>query len=142
MRVLAARNIQVREEITVRGDAPNRWIYRGETCICNEADDYTRVVPFILGAGKLTGKSVAWIGGGFCIGPMAFAAAECKQAVYEAEASLREFCPDGITFVAGDWRDALTGRYDVIVYDLGGEVPREALTKFLKPRGKLLPEAA
>lgn len=139
MRVLDSRNITVREEITIQGDAPNRLIYRGETCICNEADDYTRVVPFLLGSGKLNGKAVAWIGGGFCIGQRAFAVAECTQTVYEMEPALGEFCPVGISFLHGDWRDNISGRFDVIVYDLGGPTPREELARFLNRGGVILP---
>jgi protein-L-isoaspartate O-methyltransferase len=32
------------------------------------------------------------------------------------------------------------GTYDIIIYDLGGEVPRETLAKHLNPGGKILPE--
>jgi hypothetical protein len=140
MRVLDARNVQVREEITVRGEAPNRAIYRGDMAICNEADDYTRVVPFLLDAGKLNRKTVAWIGGGFCIGPMAFAIADCRQTVYEGESCLREFCPDGIAFVAGDWRDTIRGSFDVVIFDLGGPVPYAELSNFLSVGGIILPK--
>ena len=138
MRVLDTRNITVREELTVRGEAPRRWIYRGEVCICNEEDDYSRAIPFLLAAGSLRQKRVAWIGGGFCIGPRAFAVANCDQTVFEQEPALEEFCPDGVRFVPGPWRDTIQGLFDVIIYDVGGEIPRDELDKYLKPEGAVL----
>jgi hypothetical protein len=89
---------------------------------------------------SIKSPTVAWIGGGLCIGPRLFAIADCRQTVYEIEPALREFCPEGVTFIPGDYRDTITGTYDIIIYDLGGEVPRETLAKHLNPGGKILPE--
>ena len=82
--------------------------------------------------------SVAHIGGGLCclarmMGPA------YQHTVYEIEPALEEFCPEGVTFIPGDWRDTISGKYDVIVYDLGGEVPREELSGHLNPGGRILP---
>jgi hypothetical protein len=107
------------------------------------ADDqecYAQSTRFALSAAPLNGKLIAWIGGGLCIGPRLFALAECEQVVYEIEPLLAEFCPKGVKFIPGDWRDTISGTYDVIVYDLGGEVPRETLANFLAPGGVILPK--
>jgi spermidine synthase len=109
-------------------------------CIAADQDDiHARAAKFAIEAGRLFGKSVAWIGGGLCVGPRVFAAAECKQTVYEIEPALAEFCPKGIEFVAGDWRTTIEGKFDIIVYDLGDEVPRDTLSAYLAPGGSILP---
>ena len=140
MRVIDSRNLNVREDISIHEDnGPGRRIaYRGSTCFCDEADDMTRAGRFAIEAGKLHGKSVAWIGGGFCLGPRVFAIAECVQTVYEIEPALEEFCPEGVKFIPGDWHDTISGQYDIIVYDLGGEPPTTELTKHLKSSGILI----
>jgi hypothetical protein len=111
------------------------------TCIATDQQDtYARAARFAIEAGPLVGKAVAWIGGGLCIGPRVFMVAQPTQTVYEVEPALREFCPPGAAFACGDWRDTLKAKYDVIVYDLGGEVPYAELSKFLREGGKILPE--
>ena len=103
-----------------------------------ERSDHEFLITCALAVAPIAGKSIAWIGGGFCIGPRLFVGA--KSTVYEIEPDLREFCPEGVEFIPGDDRDTLTGTYDVIVYDLGGDVPRETLLKHLKPGGVILPK--
>ena len=110
----------------------------GQSVATDEADTFVRASHFAIKAGSLTGKSVAWIGGGLCIGPLVFAISDCKQTVYEIEPALAEFCPEGVRFVPGDWQDTLTGTFDVIVFDLGGEAPKALLTPHLAPGGLLL----
>lgn len=105
-----------------------------------DQDRQARTAAFAYAAGPLTGKSVAWIGGGFCYGPRCFSIADCKQTVYEIEPDLAEFCPEGIEFIPGDWSDTLRGEYDVVIFDLGGDVPRERLMRHLTPGGVILPK--
>jgi len=83
--------------------------------------------------------AVAHIGGGLCLLTQMMGPAY-EHVVYEIGEELREFCPDGVTFIPGDWRDTISGKYDVVIYDLGGEVPRETLAKFLAPGGVILPK--
>ena len=140
-RVLDARNVQLREELTLHGDIPGaRFIKRGGVYLCGEdLDTFARAARFAIDVGPLTGRTVAWIGGGLCVGPRVFAIASCVQVVYEIEQSFAEFCPGGVKFIGGDWRDTIGGRFDVIIYDLGGDVPRESLTPHLNPGGIILP---
>ena len=92
-----------------------------------------------LETSPLTGKTVAWIGGGTCLGPRIFAESGCVQTVYEIEPTLAEFCPSGVAFVPGDWRATISGKFDVVIYDLGGDVPYDALAAHLNNGGKILP---
>ena len=83
--------------------------------------------------------SVAHIGGGLCLlarmmGP------GYDHTVFEIEPSLREFSPRGVTFIPGDWRDTISGTFDIVIYDLGGEVPRGTLLKHLNDGGVILPK--
>lgn len=113
----------------------------GECIATDQAETYERAARFALDCGVLDpSKTVAWIGGGLCIGPRLFAMTGCVQDVYEIEPALREFCPEGVAFAAGDYRETMRGSYDVIVYDLGGVVPRDFLTRYLTPNGILLPK--
>ena len=105
-----------------------------------DQDRKARTAEFAYAAGRLTGKSVAWIGGGLCYGIRCFAIADCTQTVFEQMAECREFCPEGVEFIPGDYRETMRGTYDVIVFDLGGDVPRKFLAKHLNPGGKILPE--
>ena len=132
----------VREEfyVTTHVGGGHRLLMWGNACVSDDGEGtLARCASWAISLGNLQGKTVAWIGGGFCIGPRLFAIADCKQTVYEIEPALREFCPEGVEFVAGDYRDTLTGLFDVIVYDLGGEVPRETLSRHINPGGKILP---
>ena len=118
-----------------------RMVMRGNINICIDNSVETEFNSMCREqAGDVKGKTVAWIGGGLCIGPRLFDGA--VQTVYEILPALKTFCPEGVTFVPGDWRDTLTGKYDVIIYDLGGDVPREHLAKHLTPGGIVLPKEA
>ena len=142
MRTLDSRQVVVTETVCVHeSNGPKqRFLFRGGSPFLSEADGYERSPEFAMGAGRLDGKAVAWIGGGFCIGPRVFAIADCSQTVYEIEPSLQEFCPKGIEFIPGDWKDTIKGKYDVIIFDLGGEVPRADLAKNLNAGGIILPK--
>ena len=103
-----------------------RYITRGGITICDDADStIARIGGYAIQARNLNNKTVAWIGGGLCVGPRIFGVAKCTQTVYELEPALAEFCPNSCTFVPGDWHTTLTGAYDVIVYDLGDATPEE-----------------
>jgi len=143
MRVLEYKVVTVDNNLTLNlhDGGGHRRIMRGKIEVVVESDTEVRnIAILVVDAGPLTGKSVAWIGGGFCVGPRICAIAECHQTVYEIEPALAEFCPPGVTFVPGDWRDTLTGKYDVIFYDLGGDVPRGILSQHLNRSGAILPK--
>lgn len=141
MRILDSRNVVVREELRLHEDGNHRTLWRGQSLLADDSlDTHARAARFALDAAPLTGKTVAWIGGGFCVGPRLFAIADCKQTVYELEPRLAEFAPEGVRFIAGDYRDTLSGKYDIIVYDLGGDVPRGLLAQFIAPGGMILPK--
>ena len=142
MRTLDSRTVEVSDDLVLTDHAGGGFhvVYRGAACVCDDGEaTYIRAAHFAIDAGMLTGKSVAWIGGGLCVGPRLFAIADCEQTVYEIESALAEFCPDGVRFVSGDWRDTISGEFDVIVYDLGDETPRDELTRFLNRGGIILP---
>ena len=117
-----------------------RILCNGDVIDSDSQDELVRSAEFALAA-QPRGKSVAWIGGGICHGPRLFAISDCQQTVYEIEPALREFCPEGVTFIPGDYQAPVTGTYDVIIYDLGGDVPREFLSNHLKRGGVILPKA-
>jgi hypothetical protein len=125
--------------LQIHGGEGYRMVMRGNTNICI---DNRREVAFNAmcreQAGDVKGKTVAWIGGGMCIGPRLFDGA--KQTVYEILPALKQFCPEGVKFIPGDWRDTISGKYDIVIFDLGGEVPRETLAEFLAPGGVILPK--
>lgn len=143
MRVLDTLEVTVQEALTLHDDDHNnRFIRKGGTYLCGEdIDTYARAARFAIDAASLTGKRIAWIGGGLCVGPRVFAIADCRQTVYEIEPSLHEFCPADVTFIPGDWRDTISGRFDIVIYDLGGDVPRDDLVAHLNPGGIILPKA-
>jgi hypothetical protein len=145
VRILDAQKVESLEALvlTTHAGGGYRIVVRGRTeLVCDESGDtHAAAAKYAIAAGDLDGRLVAWIGDGFCVGPKVFAIADCLQAVYELEPSFAEFCPAGIRFVPGDWRDTIGGKFDVIVYDLGGEVPRAELSKFLAPGGVILPAA-
>lgn len=118
-----------------------RLIFRGSFVICDDSDDtFARVAKLAIKARNLQQKSVAWIGGGLCVGPRVFDVANCTQTVYEIEPALAEFCPNNMTFVPGDWHDTLAGNFDIIVFDLGTPTPEEValLSTHLNLNGRLL----
>ena len=125
--------------VTIHDGRKHRIVCRGGVHLCDDGPDtHARAAQFAIDAGNLQGKIVAWIGGGMCIGPKVFLSAGCKQTVYEIESALAEFCPRGVTFVPGDWQATISGTFDVIVYDLGGDVPRETLERHLGSGGIIL----
>jgi hypothetical protein len=141
MRVLDSRNVTVREELRVEQCEGYERAWRGSSLLADDSNDtYARVARFAIAAAPLKGKYVAWIGGGLCVGPRLFSIADCTQTVHEIEPALAEFCPTGVTFIPGDWRDTITGKFDVIVFDIADEVPRTELAKFLNPGGVILPK--
>jgi len=123
---------------TIIGEPGNRSYLINGAAVATEGDDQTaKMARFVMEMSLPA--SIAWIGGGFCIGPrLVVALCGADQIVYEIEPALAEFCPKGATFIPGDYRTTLTGKYDVIVYDLGGEVPD--LTAHLNPGGMILPK--
>lgn len=134
--------IQLGDGMTVEIHAGEgfRMVMRDGMCVCSDGHDaHDRAAVFLAAATPLTGKSVAWIGGGMCVGPRLFSLSNCAQTVYEIEPALAEFCPEGIKFVPGDWRTTLSSTYDLIIYDLGEDVPTAALSQFLSPNGLILP---
>lgn len=140
-RILDTRNIVVIEELSLIEHDGYRRVFRGAGLICDDSPDtYARAARFATDAGPLDGCTVAWIGGGLCVGPTLFAMSKCAQTIYECEPALAEFAPADARFVPGDWRDTISGQFDVIVYDLGEEVPRLMLQKFLAPGGTILPK--
>lgn len=84
------------------------------------------------------GCTVAWIGSGFCLGPRIARGRVGRQTVYEKRPAVARFIPSFCTTVVGDYRSALTGTFDVIVYDVGDEPDRELLNAHLAPGGLLL----
>jgi len=140
MRTLASRDIVVREEITLGGEPGNQFIKRGGVYLCgDDPDAKVRAFDFAIAAGDLTGKSVAWIGGGMCVGPRLFAVQNCTQTVFEIEPALGEFCPQGVAFIPGDWHTALTGRFDLIIWDIDDDPPYGLLNPHLNRGGKVIP---
>lgn len=140
-RVLDSRLVSTKLELRliVHAGMGHRMIMEGDACLCDESPEtYARAARFAEAAGDLVGKTVAWIGGGLCVGPRVFAIAGCAQTVFEIRPSLREFCPPGVTFVEGDWLDTFHGFFDLIVYDLGGDAPRSILKDYLNPGGRIL----
>lgn len=126
--------------VTVDCSLPYRLAWHDGVCIATEdRAQYESLVTWAVQAGPIRGKKIAWIGGGFCVGPRVFSIADCIQTVFELEPFLAEFCPNGVQFVPGDYRDTMVGAFDVIVYDLGGEVPREFLSQHLNSGGIILP---
>src|SRR5689334_11927214 len=106
MRILEAGTCTVDNGLKLvdHADGHTELVYRGEKLVATAGDDdLCRVAGFMLRAGPLPGKTVAWLGGGLCLGPRLFATAGCKQTVYEIEPALAEFCPQSITFVPGDY---------------------------------------
>ena len=103
-----------------------------------EPSEYAFLITCALACAPIMGKQIAWIGGGFCIGPRLFIGA--KSTVFEIEPDLREFCPEGVEFVAGDWRDTISGKFDIVIFHLGGDVPYFVLEKHLNPGGVILPK--
>lgn len=126
--------------VTIHRDTSGIHVMQGTMQIASDdMDCYARAAHFAIDAADLDGKTVAWIGGGLCIGPKVFAIADCLQVIFEIEPALAEFVPKGASFIAGDWANTFTGMYDVIVWDIPGEPPRSILATYLNPGGKILP---
>ena len=126
-------------EVKIHNGQGYREVFKDGFVICDDSSETVdRVTGYLSVPSNLYEKSVAWIGGGLCVGPKLFASYYCKQTIFEIEPEMEEFCPEGAKFVAGDWRETFHGSYDVIVYDLAGNVPEE-LSKHLNPGGVILP---
>lgn len=142
--VIDPKMIQTQEDdsLCVDTDANGeRRIRRGRRSI---ADDGTGALAdnarFALAIRdfKPRGCTVAMIGGGLGILPRLIWK-DYTITVHEIEPRLDRFIPNWCTFVPGDWRTTISGTYDVIVYDLGGDVPRQELAPFLATGGIILP---
>jgi len=142
MRILDQRTRQVPDDLVEQVHGLGyRLLFRGDKLVCDDGDEtYARAAKFAVKARNLQGKTVAWIGGGFGVGPRVFDVSNCTQTIYEIEPALSEFFPPRFTFVPGDWHTAITGLFDVIVYDLGLPTPEEItlLNLHLAANGKLL----
>jgi len=141
MRILTTKNRVVTDELKfVWRDGFNR-LFLGDGLLADDCDQTHGLwARAAVESSPLRGKRIAWIGGGLCVGPRVFGLGECNQTVYEIEPSLAEFCPVGVEFIPGDYRETMRGNYDVIIYDLGGDTPRKFLERHLNPGGKILPE--
>ena len=118
-----------------------RHVILGNTTIASNTDDQVAAMARHVMAMPARPTTVAWIGGGLCIGPrIARGKVRDRQDVYELRPALERFCPAYATFIPGDWHATLTGQYDVIVYDLGEltDNDRERLTTHLAAGGVLL----
>ena len=117
-------------------------VMRGSTFVCDDSSDtQARAYQFAIEAGPLAGKTVAWIGGGLCVGPNLFQLSNPTQTIYEIEAELDEFCLPPMTFVPGDYNTTLTGLFDLIVYDIPGELATPTtlfLSDHLAPGGEII----
>lgn len=130
--------------VTILHEGPaTRVIKDGVQIASDELGDLGTFAGWLLEIRKagIHSGTVAHIGGGLCclarmMGPA------YGHIIYEREWLLAKYRPDGAAFIAGDWRDAIFGTYDAIIYDLGGVVPREDLSKFLRPGGIILPSEA
>ena len=129
--------------VTIRRDSSGIYVFNDAGMqVASDCDGdlavFARWLLQIRTAGHHDGK-VAHVGGGLCLlakmmGP------GYEHVVYEIGEELSEFCPEGVTFIPGDWRDTISGKYDIVIFDLGGEVPRETLARFLAPGGVILPK--
>lgn len=143
MRVLEAGSRTIDDSLVVGRPSgqPHEVIMRGSTSVDTANDQETaNRARWVADLGDMRGRSVAWIGGGFCIGPRLLLYGGAVQTVYEIEPALAEFCPRGVTFVPGDWRDTFYGQFDAIIFDLGDAVPYGELRPFLAPGGVILPK--
>ena len=120
----------------------DRSLLENGGAFATDGDDQVAKIARYVAQFQAGTLSVAWIGGGLCIGPGIVAFSGITQTVYEIRPYLREFCPEGVTFIPGDWRDTISGKFDVIVYDLGGDVPYVTLAQYLTPSGLVLPKEA
>jgi len=145
VRVLESESVPATSKPTVwvDGEPGDRKILTSDRgCLAAEDQDcYARAARFAIASSPLVGKSVAWIGGGLCVGPRLFAIADCTQDVYEIEPSLREFCPQSAVFVSGGWEDTLNKMYDLIIWDIDDNPPYAKLARWLSPNGKIIPLA-
>lgn len=139
---LDRRTRQVADDLEVRIHAGegHRLVFRGDVPLCDDGPNtWERAGRFAAGMAELgPRKTVAIIGGGFSIIPRVLRIARHTMTVYEIEGKLERFCPNYATFIPGDWRTTLTGRYDVIVYDIGDTPDRATLEAHLNPGGLLL----
>ena len=118
-----------------------RHVVLGNATIASDTDDQVAAMARHVVAMPARPNTVAWIGGGLCVGPrIARGKVRDRQDVYELRPQLQRFCPNYATFIVGDWSTTLAGLYDVIVYDLGelSDNDRVLLNQHLAPGGMLL----
>lgn len=142
--VIEANTVTVEKDDSLRVETqPNgeRRLFRGIRPITDDGDGLLATearYALKIREFKPRGCSVAIIGGGFGILPRLLWK-DYTITVHEIEPRLDRFTPNWCNFIPGDWRATITGTYDVIVYDLGGDVPREELQPHLNPGGIILP---
>ena len=123
----------------IREPNGTRHLLVGNRTEASDSPDQWAAVAKHVAAFPARPETVAWIGGGFCIGPrIARGRVRTRQDVYELRPLLAKYCPAYATFVPGDYRTTLTGLYDVIVYDIGDAPDRATLETHLNPGGLLL----
>ena len=134
------RSVEIDQTLRVL-DQPYVRVFLGDSCIAEETEkelaQMCRIALHVIEIGSKK-PSIALIGGGTFILPRLLG--HLNPVVFELRSLLvKEFCPKGVRCIVGDYRATLTGTYDVIVYDLGGDVPRENLATHLNPGGIILP---
>jgi len=113
-----------------------RMVMRGESCIASDgAGDWARCAKLAADVPRGT-ETLAIIGGGLGVLPQLLRWVP-SITVYEIEPSLEQFV-GGSVFVAGDWRETLEGKYDVIVYDLGEYPNRKEMNRLTSSCSLLL----
>lgn len=133
-----------RERVTVlvgecRG---GRSILEDGNAIATDTDDQVAAMARLISQIPKGTRSIAWIGGGLCVGPEILRSSHTKQTVYELRPYFAEFCPESVAFIPGDWQNTLTGTYDIIIWDLDDDPPRARLARHLTKDGKVLPPLA
>jgi len=113
-----------------------RMVMRGDCCIASDGDgDWARCARLAAEVPRGT-ETLAIIGGG--LGVLAKLLQWVPSiTVYEIEPSLEQFV-GGSKFVAGDWRETLEGKYDVLVYDLGEHPNRKEMNRLTSSCSLLL----
>jgi hypothetical protein len=136
--VLEGRTREVDDSLRLvihAGDG-HRVVMRGERGVADDGDfTWARSARFAASVPP-SAHTIAVIGGGLCVLPRLLRWASVT--VYEIEPALRRFCPNGVVFVPGDWKNTLSGPYDVIVYDVGDTPDRSLLEQHLARGGVLL----
>lgn len=115
---------EVKKVRIVTDDQGVRHLIVGNTVEATESLDQWGVLAKCVAQFPARPNTVAWIGGGFCLGPrIARGRVKDAQHVYEKRSQMQRFCPNYATFILGDYKTTITGTYDVIVYDDGTTPP-------------------